>query len=61
MTGSGLQSIAPVHPEDRGGHRLPRERRSTRGKKKQDFVARSGSGAGGKKSARFCCAIYREP
>ena len=28
---------------------------------KKIFVARSGSGAGGKKSARFCCAINREP
>ena len=46
---------------DRCGASTSRESGDRRGAKKQDFVARSGSGAGGKKSARFCCAIYREP
>jgi hypothetical protein len=52
MTGSGLQSIAPVHPEDRG-HRLPRERRSTRGKKSKILLRAPVQARGAKKVQGF--------
>ena len=52
MTGSGLQSIAPVHPEDRG-HDL-RESGDRRGAKKSKIMLRAPvSGAGGKKVQGF--------
>ena len=47
-----MSILPPVHPEDRG-HRLPRERRSTRGKKNKILLCAPVQAQGAKKVQGF--------